>query len=427
MTVFLGVPPAGEGEPYRGPARGCDCRNCGFYAGDDLNPQVREAGRWDGPWCDGTNSSCAYCGCARAENPLIQGGCATCSVRCSSRIDYAAWMADVGGTCSYDDIAFTQNALHLPPLIPQTDGSSAAPFDAVLRFDAWAMGLRRVFSPETWRLMPKFEAAGGAHAALGINDNQTAVLVGYGTDPVVEAFWSRRTRDRLIERIAEQGWDLVLAPNYSYYANYPMAELILNGRRNLLIAEEFAAAGVTCAPNLYWYRLRDLQRLRRWVEDTEIPLVAVNLQTFRTAQDWMDYALPGITWMSYEFPPTTQFVFTTGGQTTRLQQVLELFPGRCHIVTQKPWQTAAHGEVLDERGKWVPAYARPVDAFATSARRLRDWISGDTPWPTDQAPDTSEDPRDLEADSPDTEDELFDRTPDGPTETPSEDSGAAQT
>ena len=73
-------------------------------------------------------------------------------------------------------------------------------------------------------------------------DERKIVLVGYGTDPLVEAFWTRR--HRLYEFLAKKQFDLVLAPNYSMYGSQPRAEHLLNFRRNLLVSAEMNAAGI---------------------------------------------------------------------------------------------------------------------------------------------------------------------------------------
>ena len=44
------------------------------------------------------------------------------------------------------------------------------------------------------------------------------------------------------------------------YGNQPRAEHLLNFRRSLLIAAEMAAAGIPAVPNVYWYRVEDLDR-----------------------------------------------------------------------------------------------------------------------------------------------------------------------
>src|SRR5688500_11236885 len=116
------------------PAAGCDCAVCPFHT---ANPDATE------PICSGCNTDCSYCGCARAG-----GGahCGQCPIRCGSRVDIAAWMADVGGTLLFDDITIPTAWPPLPRFIPQVDGHEVARLDADLTWPAYALGLRRVVS-----------------------------------------------------------------------------------------------------------------------------------------------------------------------------------------------------------------------------------------------------------------------------------------
>jgi hypothetical protein len=194
-----------------------------------------------------------------------------------------------------------------------------------------------------------------------------AVLVGYGEDPLVEAFWTRRAELDLVARLAGQRWDLVLAPNFSMYANQPRAEHLLNFRRNLLIAAELAAAGVPAVPNIYWARKEDLDRYLAWVADVGLPALAVNLQTFRTEEDWATMAMPGLTYLSMGLPEDTKVVLTGGTRPNRLADIGRLFGGRWWYISQKPVQAARHGRRLTAAGE-VVAYARPEDLFASNVR-----------------------------------------------------------
>lgn len=171
------------------PGPGCDCRQCAFWMGPDGKggPATVE------PLCSGTNSSCSYCGCARAEVGSPQGACASSPIRCGSRTDIAAWMADVGGTLAFDDLAPTGVLPNrLPSFVPQVDGSAVTELDAGLDWAAYAVSLRRVFSPRSSSIYPRFKDA-DAHTVLGLRPGQLAVLCGHGEDPLVE---SRTTRGR---------------------------------------------------------------------------------------------------------------------------------------------------------------------------------------------------------------------------------------
>lgn len=279
-------------------------------------------------------------------------------------------MADVGGTLSFDDIpALGDVPVGLPRFVPQLDANTVEALDVGLGWGAYAIGMRRWLSPTTHDLYPRYQNYSCAREALGLDPAgpQLAVLVGYGEDPLVEAFWTRRFELGLIERLAAQCWDLVLTPNFSMYANQPRTEHLLNFRRNLLLAAELVGAGVPAVPNIYWFRKEDLDRYLAWVEDVSPPALAVNLQTFRTEDDWASTALPGLTYLSICLPAHTKLVFTGGTRPHRLADLSRLFGARWWYVSQKPVQAARHGRQLTVEGE-AAVFARPEDLFATNVR-----------------------------------------------------------
>lgn len=342
--------------PVLTPARGCDCRVCPFFID---NPDAAE------PICSGSNSDCSYCGCARTADQATPN-CGQCSVRCGSRTDIRAWIADAGGTLAFDDI--TLDGLtwpqELPRFIPQIDTANTPELDGQLNWDAYALGLRRVFSPKSWEVLPGFTNI-TARKALKLNDQQRAVLVGYGEDPLVEAFWTRR--HTVYPLLAEHQWDLVLSPNFSMYGNQPRTEHLLNFRRNLLVAEEMLAAGINAAPNLYWFRIEDLQRYGRWFDDVAPPAVAINLQTFRTDPDWTQMALPGLHWLAAELPADTKIVVVGVSRESRIQELLDLYGPRLTLISQNPIQYARHGAIMGPNGR-EDIHADAATAFAATVR-----------------------------------------------------------
>lgn len=343
--------------PVLTPARACQCATCPFFTG---NPAAVE------PICSGTNTSCAYCGCARsAEAASGTAGCGSCPIRCGSRVDIAAWMRDVGGTLGFDDLAIdVEIPAGLPRFVPQVDGHDIPRFDQRLGWPAYAVGLRRVFSPTTRTIYPRFRDT-TAGAALGLRPEQLAVLVGYGEDPLVEAFWTGR--HELVDMIAAQQWDLVLACNFSMYGNQPRTEHLLNFRRNLLLAAELSQCGVPAVPNLYWFRREDLDRYGDWLADTEPAAVAVNLQTFRRDASWDQVALPGLAYLSMLLPERTRIVLTGTSRRSRIAQLHALFGDRLVLVSQNPQQYARHGAVMTDGGR-VDLHAHDHDAFAATVR-----------------------------------------------------------
>jgi hypothetical protein len=104
-----------------------------------------------------------------------------------------------------------------------------------------------------------------------------------------------------------------------------------------------------------------------WAEDVSPPALAVNLQTFRTEDDWVGTALPGLTYLSACLSDQTKLVFTGGTRPNRLADLGRLFADRWWYVSQKPVQAARHGRQLTAEGE-AAVYARPEDLFASNVR-----------------------------------------------------------
>jgi Domain of unknown function (DUF4417) len=249
-----------------------------------------------------------------------------------------------------------------------TDGSAVTKLDASLNWPAYGVGLRRVFSPDTHTLYPRFTEQ-TARQALALKPHQKAVLVGYGEDPLVEAFWTRRQRDNLVERIAEQQWDLVLPCNFSIYGDWPRTEHLLNMRRCLLLAQEFAEAGVPVVPNVYWFRLEDLERYLAWVEDAPPPAIAINVQTVRDNSTWDTWERPGLHLLAANLPEDMPVILTGLSRTNRIAEMVELFGSRLTLISQNPHQYALHGAVMTAHGR-EDVHARPEDAFAATVQYM---------------------------------------------------------
>lgn len=342
------------------PAASCDCRVCPFNMD---NPRAVE------PICSGCSSTCEFCTCAASEGSAgyHADACEGCSIRCGSRTDIRAWMADVGGTLLFDDIGVRGERPDLPAYVPQVDGRVTS-LDGRLSWPAYAVGLRRVISPRSFRVSPMFRGR-SARSALGLGPRQRAVLVGYGEDALVEAYWTRRHTGALAEEIAAMEWDLILAPNLSVYRNQPRAENLINMRRNLLVAGELAALGAIAAPCLYWLRLEDLHRYAVWVQGNahRLPAVSVNLQTFRSSEDWEEIALPGLAFLAAALPEDLPVVITGTSTADRLAQLVRFFGARLRLVSQHALQLARHGMLATAEGE-VSRRSLPVDLFTENVR-----------------------------------------------------------
>jgi hypothetical protein len=285
-------------------------------------------------------------------------------VRCARRLDAGQWVRDAEGL-EFDDLAWTHRPIpDLPRFIPQVDGHRLRAFDEGLSWPAYAIGFRRVFSLQTGRLRRAWQGR-IARDVLRAPDTTKLVLAGYGTDPLIERFWTNQHREHLIEQVAALGFDLVLAPNYSVYGNQPRFEHLLNIKRNALIAARLSEAGVPTVPNVYWYRSIDLERQLEWIRREQVAAVAVNLQTFRSTADWA-MATEGLRLLAAELPPRTRVFITGCSRAGRIALLRELFADVV-LVSQNAQAYARHGAVMTKDGR-KQTYGRTEDLFFANVR-----------------------------------------------------------
>lgn len=275
-------------------------------------------------------------------------------------------MTDVQESFSFDDMSWdsTITTAKLPAYVPQVDTKELGELNADLDWPVFAVGLRRVFSPVSWKILPGYQGR-SASESLGLAAGVTTVLVGYGEDPLVEAFWTRR--HEVYPQLVAQQWGLVLSCNYSMYGNQPRTEHLLNFRRNLQIAVEMRSEGIAAVPNLYWLRLEDLKRHVDWVVDEDVDAVAINLQTFRTDDDWRKRAVPGLLWLGATLPKQTRVIITGSSRVDRISVLGQVFGERLSLVGGNAMMYARNGAVMTEQGR-DNVGARTKDAFAHNVR-----------------------------------------------------------
>jgi hypothetical protein len=161
------------------------------------------------------------------------------------------------------------------------------------------------------------------------------------------------------------------------YGNQPRAEHLINFRRNLLLAAEFAAAGATCAPFLHWLRREDIERYLTWVEQEQPegpPAIAINLQTCRSDNEWRD-AQPGLALLAAGLPAALPILVTGTSRPHRIATLRALFGGRLHLLSQNPLHAARYGGLMTPRGR-ISHPARVEDLFAANVRLYDDLVHG---------------------------------------------------
>lgn len=375
------------------PAAGGNCAICPYFT---ENPAAVH------PICSGRNQLDAWSRCSIVEaanpSPASDSPCtgrgdptAGCAVRCGSRIDIHRWVDVVGGSFVFDDVHLgTPPIPELPRFIPGTRTSLAETMQRRIQWPAFAQTLRRVITrsidaTEELRYQSRWERD-GAHANLGIDPaTQKAVLLGYGPDDVLERFWSRRTVDRLVERLASMNFDVATSPDFSVFADQPRTEHLLNMKRSLIVASEMADAGIPTAPAFYWFRREDIDRWLRWVEDNDPPLVFLPAHTLRGGEEWRTMAAPGMRYIGQrldELEVSARVLVSGVSSTPRVAQLGQWFGRRLHTTSQNPLHLAMQGQVATSEGR-KRTKAHRADLFASSVahydQQVRDAIAGRLP------------------------------------------------
>lgn len=359
------------------PAPGGECQVCPYYTGNAAAPE---------PICSGNNAGDAWRTCtireAKTTRPFSTSPCRTCPVRCGSRDDITAWMASVAGTLTFDDVALDRFAWPLNTrFVPLLDDTGETSPHRTLPWPAYGVPLRRVMSRilgnpgDPLLPQPRFDEH-GAHAVLGLDEGQKAVLMGYGPDPLVERVWERRHTDRLIERIAAQGWDLVTTPDFSVYGDQPRTEMLFNLRRSLVFAQELSDAGVAVAPSIYWFRREDIDRWVTWIVETEPTFVCLPKHTLRHKSEWETMAAPGLEYLGAALDDAGSDVRVLVSGVSRPERVAQLaswFHARLSITAQNPVHLASQGRKVTPTGREV-IQAHRADLFAHNVRFYSDQL-----------------------------------------------------
>ena len=340
------------------PGRGCDCSVCDFYI---HNPQAVE------PLCSGCNTDCEYCSCLKSLSGRADA-CDECQVVCGSRVGVAEWMHAAGGTLRFDGLQFptVHHIEGLPRFVPVVDSASrCAELDDGLGWAAYAARLPQVISARTGQVTPAF-AGRTARQVMGLADDQHPLLLAYHQDQTAELVWSER--HRLGRQLAGMGWSLMVGPDLSVYGSAPRFDQLLNMRRQLLLADLFNRMGVPSAPNLFWFRLEDLERLGDLLDSTRPAYVATNQQMNRSVKDWEQLTMPGLIWLAQGLPAETTVVVTGTTTAGKIADLAGLFP-RLIIVSSQPVMLARKRAIMTGKGRHnLEGPVRVSDCFAANVR-----------------------------------------------------------
>lgn len=106
------------------------------------------------------------------------------------------------------------------------------------------------------------------------------LLLGTGEDEPIERYWEARRPLELPRVLAELGWGMAVAPNYSLFLDDPRPQHFQNRKRSLLCASEWSAKRIPTAPYLHGLCQSDYQFWLEFLQEhPEVTVIAKEFQT----------------------------------------------------------------------------------------------------------------------------------------------------
>jgi hypothetical protein len=128
-------------------------------------------------------------------------------------------------------------------------------------------------------------AADDLREILDLRPEQRLALTLFGADPTMEILWAQRRR--IVDEIAQAGYDLVAPPSFSARINHPPAEFIYNLKRSFVYFSMLQWAGAPAVPRLAWLCDADVDRVAIWCgTQSHLRMVALDMAV-KQQQEWI--------------------------------------------------------------------------------------------------------------------------------------------
>lgn len=122
---------------------------------------------------------------------------------------------------------------------------------------------------------------------LGLASGVRLYLLMFDRDKLLEQIWTRGLD--LLKQIARSGYAAVISPSFSTYTPRPATEFMINSKRSLRYFVALQKHGVHAIPRVAWITSKDAIRFGIWIQENPlIEAVAIDLSTYRRAEDWRE-------------------------------------------------------------------------------------------------------------------------------------------
>lgn len=190
-------------------------------------------------------------GCSLCEAAICDSKCGRCGTLCPRRGVTIKHLNEIL-ECK-DDIKSNKREA-LPYHIPILPDKLMKPLDYTIA-PVIAVHGANVFSQNGERIR-KIYRDNGFRKALNVDIRSEGILQFYVKDRTLEGFWDNR--ESIYKELKDQGFKLIIAPNFSVYEDTPRLEHIYNIQRSMIVYDELIKNGFNAVPDISWYNIKDL-------------------------------------------------------------------------------------------------------------------------------------------------------------------------
>ena len=300
----------------------------------------------------------------------------TCDLVCFGKPSvYCAAVEEVNGFGANDIGPILQPlSTSLPRYIPVLQHEYSR--EGALRIPWVAIPLCTVLKLRRGVLTPVATTSEELCQVFHLSQGTQVLLLGTGEDEPIERYWEVRRPRELPKALAELGWGMAVAPNYSLFLDDPRPQHFHNRKRSLLCADEWSAKRIPTAPYLHAVCQRDYEFWFDFLkEHPEITIIAKEFQTGASEPGrglWVIEQLATLQdCLKRDLHP-----LAIGAAQYRLE--LDRYFKNWTIVDSMPFMRAIHRRKAwrgERRVSWPSAIGNPVDKlFTHNAEVWGRWI-----------------------------------------------------
>lgn len=192
---------------------------------------------------------------------------------------------------------------------------------------------------------PSFIDRNNLVETLRLPKNARLALIGTSSESTQQAFWRNIYSERLIEYLANFGFEWTTSTSFPVWDYSPRADQIIFQQRNYIVSDSLASLGVPVVPFVYPYNETDYSNFGRWIERRpSIRYVAVHA-TYYKHQSHLRQLLINMRHIQDSAKRRLRFLVVGVNADEKIRMVMQEFPD-VSMVNSSVHSLSAAGEDL---------------------------------------------------------------------------------